>query len=448
MKIQYKGLLISDTCIPGEGKSEGISPEISGCVQASQDKWLIVFGTVDPRGHDINRSIFYQIRQDAPTGAVIKEGVIEKARTGWDPLGMGHDLWKGNGLVKVFGVPKGAMRNGKPLPTANHFVVKWFTYAVMGKDGLFVRPGHPNEWPSDINILDYDTNPQCLEWMQIRLNDAEDDIEIISPTRQLRQRGYEDAPTLSRVARSPERRTWVRMHHGFGDVAPYNEDYTEWVEVCQFEDKMAAIRYTFNPDCGLYEWTETGRTHQRPGMDWSEASINRINSDWVISIRAYNQNQQTAWYKTSDPFGSFGAHTDVKCSTAPRISYVCADGVLRLFCCDKDLSPYGHSRNPLYCVDVDPADFSYSNRQVVLDCGKEGLPFYLPFVDHAMLYPYAGGKTQIVSFRVIAHKQTYRQADDPPVTAEELEKSGVHYSELRYDQDCPKLWQFGVKGEQ
>ncbi|MFC1597885.1 hypothetical protein ACFL5Q_08165, partial [Planctomycetota bacterium] len=50
MEIQYKGPLISDTCIPGEGKSEGITPEISCCVQASRDKWLILFGTVDPRG--------------------------------------------------------------------------------------------------------------------------------------------------------------------------------------------------------------------------------------------------------------------------------------------------------------------------------------------------------------------------------------------------------------
>lgn len=443
MKIQYKGPLISDTCIPGEKKSEGITPEISSCVQVSKDTWLVLFGTCDPRGHDTSRSIFYQIRKNGPDGQVIKEGIIEKARSGWDPLGMGHDLWKANAIPKIFGVPKGALRNGKPIPSANHFVIKWFTRAGMEIDGLLVNPWHPDEWPSDVKIMDYDTSCQSLEWMQVRLNDKEDDIEIISSTKQLRQKGYEHGPTLSSIAPSSESNTWVRMHHGFGNAAPYNEDCSEWIEVCQFEDKMAAIRYTFNPDCGLYEWTETGKTLQRPGMDWSEASINRINSEWIISIRAYNQEGQTAWYKTSDPFESFGESTDVKSAYAPRISYVCADGTLRLFGSEKDLSPDARGRNPLYCYDVDPTDFSYSNRQVVLDCRKEGLPFYTPFADHAMLYPYAGGKKQIISFRVITRKQTCRQADDPKVTEEELEKSGVHYSELVYDREYPQPWEFG-----
>ena len=38
MVVEYKGPLISDTLIPGEGKSDGITPEISSCVQASRDK--------------------------------------------------------------------------------------------------------------------------------------------------------------------------------------------------------------------------------------------------------------------------------------------------------------------------------------------------------------------------------------------------------------------------
>jgi hypothetical protein len=126
MEIQYKGPLVSDTCIPGEGKSEGIAPEISSCVQASRHRWIILFGTVDPRGHDINRSIFYQIRRGAPNGEILKEGIIEKAKSDWDPLGVGHSFRKINAVVKVFGVPKGALRNGKPISTANHFVAKWY----------------------------------------------------------------------------------------------------------------------------------------------------------------------------------------------------------------------------------------------------------------------------------------------------------------------------------
>ncbi len=443
MKIQYKGPLISDTCIPGEGKSEGITPEISSCVQVSKDKWLILFGTSDPRGHDTSRSIFYQIRKNGPDGEIIKEDIIEKARSGWDPHGMGRNLWKVNALPKVFGVPKGALLNGKAIPSANHFVARWFVRAAMEKDDILLNPWYPQEWPADIKIMDYETSCQGLEWMQFRLNDAEDDIEITSSTKQLRQKGYEDSLALSSIPPCESKGgTWVRMHHGFGNTVPYNEDYSEWIDICQFEEKIAAVRYTFNPDTGLYEWTETGKGHHRSGMNWSEASINRINDDWVISVRAYNQEGQTVWYKTLDPFESFGDNIDINCNCAPRISYVCADGILRLFSSGKITPIGGNARNPLNCFDVNPADFSYSNKQVVLDCRKEDLPFYMPFADHAMLYPYAGGKKQIVTFRVITHKQTCRQADEPEVTAEELEKSGVHYSELIYDQEFPLPWEF------
>ena len=448
MNIQYRGLLISDTCIPGEGKSQGITPEISACVQASRDKWLIVFGTLDPRGWDTNRSILYQIRNAAPDGTVIKEGIIEKARSGWDPLGAGHRFRKVNAVPKVFGVPKGALRHGKPIPTANHFVVNWFVRPCLEIGGLLANNFNDERWPPDVDITDYDKNPQCLEWMQFRLNDAEDDIEIISPAQRLCQKGYENGPTLSSIA--PAVRTHyaqhrIRMHHGFGDAAACNDDYSEWIEVCHFEDKMAAIRYAFDPDSGLYEWVQTGKPQHIGHRQIGESSLNRINNDWVISVRGYDEQGQTAWYKTSDPFESFGDRTDIPCSYVPRISYRCADGILRLFSNDQELSPYKDSRNPLYCFDVDPTNFSYSNRQVVLDSRKEGLPFYMPFVDHAMLYPYAGGKKQIVSFRVITHKQTKQQAQDPDVTPEELEKSGVHYCELLYDQEYAVPWEFEAK---
>jgi hypothetical protein len=427
MKIQYKGAIISDTIVPGEGKSEGIAPEISSCVQASRDKWLILFGTVDPRGHDTNRSLFYQIRQGAPDGAVLKEGVIEKAISGWDPLGVGHKFRKINAVVKVFGVPKGALRNGQPIPTANHFVAKWYIRPCLEIDGRLV-----NLWdkrstvkPAQLGIYSY-----CLEWMQFRLNDAEDDIEIISPARQLRQKGYDQGNFISSLGESRG------MHHGFGDAVP-NESFNEWVEVCQFENRMAAVRYAFDSTTGLYEWVETGNAQEVPGRQMAEASLNRINNVWVISIRAYNQEQQTAWHRTSDPFESFGERTDVKSSYAPRISFVCADGVLRLFC--NETSPYGlHARNPLYCFDVDPITFEYSNRRVILDAGKEQLPLRTPFLDHAMIYPHPGGRKQIVSFRAINRTQTVGESNTP----DELERSGIHYSELIYDKEYPNPWEF------
>jgi len=424
MTIQYKGSLVSDTIIPGEGKSEGITPEISSCVQVSRDKWVILFGTVDPRGHDTNRSIFYQIRQGSPDGTVLKEGIIEKAISGWDPLGVGQNFRKINAVVKVFGVPKGALRNGKPIPTANHFVAKWYIRPCLEIDGRLV-----NLWEaqSTVNSASLGIYAYCLEWMQFRLNDAEDDIEIISQARQLRQKGYDQGNYISSLG------DCMGMHHGFGDAVP-NDSFTDWVEICQFEKKLAAVRYTFDPTTGLYEWVETGHAQEVPGRYLAEASLNRMDNDWVISVRAYDA-PLTSWYRTSDPFESFGERTDVASRYAPRISFVCADGVLRLFC--NDTNPYGDARNPLYCFDVDPITFEYSNRRVVLDA-RTALPFRTPTIDHAMIYPHSCGRKQIISFRAINLSQTTGGYTTP----DELDKSGIHYSELIYDKEYPNPWGF------
>jgi hypothetical protein len=357
---------------------------------------------------------------------VLKEGVIEKARSGWDPLGVGHNFRKINAVVKVFGVPKGAMRNGQPLPTANHFVAKWYIRPCLEINGRLV-----NLWEaaSTVNPAELGIYAYCLEWMQFRLNEAEDDIEIISPARQLRQQGYDQGNDISSLG------ACNGMHHGFGDAVP-NDSFSEWVEVCQFEKKLAAIRYAFDPATGLYEWVETGNAQEVPGRHLAEASLNRIDNAWVISTRAYDA-PWTVWYRTSDPFETFGDRTDVKSAYAPRISFVCADGVLRLF--GNETSPHGlHARNPLYCFDVDPKTFEYSNRRVVMDAHKEQLPFRTPFLDHAMLYPHPGGRKQIVSFRAINRTQTVGVSNTP----DELEKSGVHYSELVYDKDYPNPWTF------
>ncbi len=345
MYIQYRGALISDTHVPGEGKADGIAPEISSCVQASSDKWLVLYGSVDPRGHDINRSIFYQLRQGAPDGAVLKEGIIELAISGWDPLGVGHNFRKINAVVKVFGVPKGALRNGEPLPTANHFVVKWYIRPCLEMGGRLVNLWEPGSTVDPRTLGRY---AYTLEWMQFRLNEAEDDIEIISPARELRQQGYDQGDVISSLGESKG------IHHGFGDAVP-NDSFTEWVEVLQCEKKLAAVRYAFDPATGLYEWVQTGNAQEVPDRHLAEASLNRIDNDWIISVRAYDA-PWTAWYRTSDPFASFGDRTDVASPYVPRIAFVCADGVLRLFSNDTNW------RNPLYSFDVDPITFEYSNK--------------------------------------------------------------------------------------
>ena len=119
---------------------------------------------------------------------------------------------------------------------------------------------------------------------------------------------------------------------------------------------------------------------------------------------------------------------------SPRIAFVCADGKLRLFCNEKN-SPIYERRYPLYCFDVDPMTFKYSNRQVVFDAPKEKVPFGRPYIDHTMLYPHQGGRKQIISFRAINRSQTIIIGE--PTTPDELEASGVHYSELIYDKEYP-----------
>jgi hypothetical protein len=181
---------------------------------------------------------------------------------------------------------------------------------------------------------------------------------------------------------------------------------------------------------------ETGKALDIPNRRIAESSLNKINDAWVMCIRAYNQQGQTAWYRTSDPFESLGERTDVASPYSPRIAFVCADGQLRLFC--NDDNPYGDRRNPLYCFDVDPMTFKYTNRQVVCDARKEEVPFRTPFIDHAMVYPHPGGRRQMVVFRAINLTQTTGGSTTP----DELDKSGIHYSELVYDKEYPNPWKF------
>ena len=105
-EVRYLGPLISDTGVAGETKADGVIPAHpgGGCIQASQDRWIVFFATLDTRGWDSNRSILYQVRKEAPDGPVVREGVIESCREDWDPLGRGDKLFKSCGMPIAFGV--------------------------------------------------------------------------------------------------------------------------------------------------------------------------------------------------------------------------------------------------------------------------------------------------------------------------------------------------------
>src|SRR5262249_26251459 len=151
-------------------------------IPVSKRRFMLIYATHGFRGVDDGLSIIYQLREDGPTGKVIKEGRLASTLTGWEPLGDGNKNYvRQFGHPVAFGVPKGAMIGGKPAPSANVFVVKW---RKVARDYDPVRKFLPH--PSKDPEIEHRT--QAVEWMQFRLNEAENDIEIIQPAGQLRQK--------------------------------------------------------------------------------------------------------------------------------------------------------------------------------------------------------------------------------------------------------------------
>lgn len=440
--IKYKGLLIGDTSIPGEQKKDGLTFGLVSCVQASERRWLLLDSTL-AKGWDADKSIFCQLRADAPDGPLVMEKLISRGGPGWVPAGSNRTYWKCQGKPMLFGVPKGAREQGRLLPNHNLFVAKWYFYAHVEIDGKIIGPWEKS-WPTGLAPV-----PIRVEWMQFRLNAAEDDIEIIAPVSTLCQKGYENQKAFCALGPDCE-----RMNHALGGAVPLNSAWTEWVECAEFgftrssqkSGGIAAVRYVFNPRSGLYEWEQTGTLMPNSG---SEACINRIDDSWIVSLRHTPPSgaRSTAWHRTADLFAGFNQPVLMPCGSGPRTSFVCRDGVLRLFGHD-DNNPYhaatGDYRNPLYCWDVDPETFQYANRQAVIDSRREGLAFDSPMMDHALLFP-AQGNRQLIACRGITNQQTHYMEpgpNRPPLSPLEHSQSGSHYAELIYDKNCQHQWDF------
>lgn len=440
--IQYKGLLVGEADFPGERKCDGVVPAHAGCIRAGRDRWVLFYATLDERGWDAVKSIVYQVRAQAPDGPLLTERLIVKGQSGWDPFGKGDSYWKCHGDPILFGVPKGARQHGQVMPHHNRFVAKWYSYAHLEKDGKLIHP--INFSRHDLGPLNLLQQTMRVEWIQFGLNEKEDDIVILRGPETLRQNGYENGEAFCSLGPG------FYMNHALGGVVPFSEDCSEWIECAEFVQshegggRVAAIRYVFNRQTELYEWTETGRMAPDAG---NEASINRHHDEWLISLRVSGRKDPLVlWYRTPDPFKEFGKAFYVRSSWGPKSSYRCADGVLRLFTHDPD-NPYGNVRNPLYCWDVNPADFSCSNRRIILDCHAAGLPFHIPFIDLAHVFEHQGNR-QIVAYRGIPRRQTHNNPEAcPPMTPEALAHSGIHYSEMIYTEKFPDSWEFGPEAE-
>lgn len=437
--IEPLGRLISDCTLPGETRKDDVVPAHPNGIPVSKDRWLLVYATRGFRGVDDDRSIVYQLRRSVPVGPIIKEGFLSRSFDGWDPMQEGKSYFKQHGHPVVFGVPKGAKINGQPVPHANIFVAKWRIVGRMlneEKDRL-----------EHANSQEGRRDTQGVEWLQFRLNAAEDDIEIIQPAGALRQKGFETGPAFCSAA------SISKMNQSFTPPVPFSRDGSAWVDCNHFDQsKIAVLKYVYNPQRGLYEWTETGPVLGEAKRGVFEASLARAGDHWLISARR-STGGGTAWCRTDDPFGNrlqlmYGT---APAGSAPRTLFTCADGVPRLFTGDTSLSMTHNARDPLYCWNVDAEQgFALTNSRVIFDSKKAGLPIRpaaVPKIDMCKLLP-TQGRTQLAVFRVSVRSYNHpyvggngKATGIPAINAEEKACCGIYYARLTYDNVASPLWE-------
>ena len=444
-RIESRGRLIYECSLEGETRKDDVYPAHPNGIPVSQNRWLIVYATRGWRCVDDDRSIVYQLREDRPDGKLIAEGMISASRDDWDPFGDGSAYVLQHGSPVAFGVPKGAVIYNKPAINANVFAIKWRMKAV----GI-LNPV--------TNVIERDLQnqrrTQGVEWIQIALNDSEDDIEILQPKRSFRQTGYEEGEAFCKEA------TW--MNQTFIQPVPYNRDCTEWVDVNSFDEGcIAPIKHRFNPKTMLYEWVETGEILGEVSWRQSEASIVRSGESWIICSRAEQKGtdkKATGWYRMEDPFGEISGpvFTTNPATPSPRTLYACADGVLRYFGGDPIFSPYGFGRNPLYCWDIDSDSLAPTSRKIVFDAITAGvLPEEtIPTIDMCKLLPHGGGREQFFLHRVrtrnVSH--TYTNLEEgakvakayalPSIRDEWKEGQGIYYGVIRYPDEMEAAWEY------
>lgn len=449
--LAYKGALVTNTAIPGERKCDSVVPTHPAIIQASRKRWIVFFSTLDLRGWDGVKSIVYQLRSNTPDGPVIKEGLIVSSQEDWDLPGVKGSFSKRCGTPVVFGVPKGAVSSGRLLENGNLFVLKWYRSAFLKRgDGVVLSSWHAGHWKKEDSLLrEAAIKSIRLEWLQFRLNENEDDIEIVCGPELVCQKGYGGDDEFSSLGGG------YTMIHALTPPAPENDTHMQWIEYDTFEKvslthpypphgRVAPVRYVFNREKRLYEWVDTGKLIGIEGRVIGEASIIKNDHGWIIACRDFSTDGVTCWIKTGHPFES--AETEIHFSTpdegprqGPRHVYLCADGTVRMFGNESPLR--NPCRNPLFVWDIGDRDFSFSNRKTVLDARAEGLPFSNPYVDFCKLSPLQDNRQHLI-FRCI-NSQTIRGASAPAMpSGQELDASGIHYAEITYDRAFPDTWSF------
>ena len=451
----YKGTLMSDTTIPGQQKRDNAQPANAVCWQLSRDRFIWTFSIMTYQGTDSTRAIAYQIRRDAPEGRVLNEGLFAAATDQWEAFGDGETYFRQQGHGKVFGAPKGAIdRHGKLLPSQNVFFASWYEIPrAVDRASDLILSGRVKPRGSKIGAA------ERLVSVQFRLNDAEDDIELLTRARRLTQKGFESGGVFCSLGTAV-----TGVNHWYTPEVPFNEDYTRWVDVLHFSTTgVAPVMLEFNRETGLYEWVRTGRLTLHPQGYLIECSLTRLGSEWIAAVRSsVKVGTQTVWFKTHDLFGrGLGEPVLMRSPDelqANRSAYVCGDGVLRIFGGRNAISPFGSARNPVYCWDVDPDTYALANCRTVLssdDIGlTEGLPGSNlvsadPALAAAVALPEKNVKLRMFlsapfKNRQIATTMVKRVIAGPPAE-EEMSKYGVHYWYVTYDRDIEDAWRFAAR---
>jgi hypothetical protein len=331
------------------------------------------------------------------------------------------------------------------VPHENLFVARWYCAPrLKGADRE-----HVPEPAQEQEVYD---KAFGVYWVQFRLNDAGDGIDIVQPPAMMRQVGYEDGPQYCELEPTQRKNTW------YVPPAPYNEEMSQWVCVPHFTRGIAAVLYSYNAGAGRYEWVRTGPLLATapqccfvggPGRLFTETSTLRHRDSWIVLARtgeAASPNAPgVAWFRTDDLFAPLPepVYPGAPASKSPGAAIRCPDGVIRLFTNDPTASPYGNDRDPLYCWDIDPdGGFRPSHCRVVFDATAAGLPvrdLSRTRVDMPNLWPHAGGREQLLVCRA---RLRCRKYPFTRITDEEKARSGVYGVRIAYDQEYPCAWQF------
>lgn len=428
-----------DCTLPGETRSDDVAPAHPNGILLSRSRWLVLYATRGFRGVDDDLSIVWQLRRDTPDGPLVKEGFFARARNDWDPFGDGSTWVRQHGHPVAFGVPKGAHIDGQPASSANVFVAKWRRVA-RAYDQKTNQVAHATSRPdSREETLD-------VEWVHFRLNDREDDLEILGEIEQLRPRGEHGGPLVLHDAKIK----W--MNQGFVQSVPFNRECTEWVDCNHFQGgSTAPLRYRFNTSRGRYEWVETGPLMQAGAVPVFEGSIAPYSGGWIVAARL-RQGRGVAWLRTDDPFrkGQTLTVADEPATNAPLTMYRCADGRIRLLTGSAAVSPYKASRDPLYMWEIDVENaFRPASPVVVFDSRAEKVPVRpetQPKVDMGKILPAVAGRHYLVHrFSVRSYNQPYKGANGtisgiPAISGSEKEACAVYYATLDCDSAIPSPW--------